>query len=299
MQALRSSFVALRQSAAITLYSFLGAKPFRWFLPSSKIGDRLYSYLLFLGKHKRRPGTTTFNDKIFQILTTEEIYDPLRVFITDKEFVKLFVGAVLGDKYNVPTLDILRSDDDVDAFRFQQPCVIKPTHSSGRVLHCYTEEDVDRDLLKQWLRHCFYTGTREPNYKTLRKKLIVEPMLFEESQAVDYKVFCVEGVPKMIKVDLDRHSGHLRKFYDAAWNPLPFSWNAKPTDKVVKQPEMLSEMIDAAAALSQHFSFIRVDLYLVEGKVLIGELTNCDGGIGNIFYPKSGEQIATKVCFES
>ena len=76
----------------------------------------------------------TFNDVLYRIKTTDEILDPLRVFVTDKEFVKLYVKAVIGDEYNVPTLAVLRSIDEVRAYSFPPQCCIKATHSCDKVI---------------------------------------------------------------------------------------------------------------------------------------------------------------------
>src|SRR5262249_54252237 len=76
-------------------------------LPENRWGDRVYGFLLFYASHRRRPNNSmTFNDVLYRIKTTDKILDPLRVFITDKEFVKLYIKAVVGDEYNVPTLAV-------------------------------------------------------------------------------------------------------------------------------------------------------------------------------------------------
>jgi hypothetical protein len=47
----------------------------------------------------------------------------------------------------------------------------------------------------------------------------------------------------------------------------------------VPRPAHLEELLDVARRLSAGFSFVRVDLYDVEGRVVFGELT---------FYPEAG-----------
>ncbi len=268
-------------------------------LPKNRLSDHLYALRKFVGVHKSLPENNKFNGELYYIKTTKEIYDPLRVFVTDKEFLKIYVKAMVGDQYNVPTLDILRNEADIDCFTPSQSCVIKPTHSSGRCIFHNIGEPIDKDIMKDWLRHNFYSQSREANYRYLDPKIIVEPMLFEEEMAIDYKVTCVNGVSKMIKVDFDRHTEHLRKFYDIDWNPLPFSWNSPPTDKNVQKPKKLNEMLDIANRLSEKFSFVRVDFYIVDEQICVGEITNCDGGASNVFYPKNGELIASDICFKS
>lgn len=268
-------------------------------LPKNRLGDKVYALHNFAKVHKRFPENNKFNDKLYKIKTTKEIYDPLRVFVTDKEYVKLYIKAIVGDQYNVPTLDILRSEADIDNFTPNQNCVIKPTHSTGKHIFHENGTPIDKAIMKNWLRHNYYIKSREANYKYLNPKIIIEPMLFDKKMAIDYKVFCVNGKPKMIKVDFDRHIEHLRKFYDIHWNPLPFSWNSPPTNKTLQKPKKLNEMLDVASSLSEKFSFVRVDFYIIDKHIYVGEITNCDGGAKNVFYPKSGEQMATDICFNA
>lgn len=49
-------------------------------------------------------------------------------------------------------------------------------------------------------------------------------------------------------------------------------------------PQQWSEMIRVAERLSEPFKYVRVDLYLAEGKVKFGEMT---------FYPKNGNYRGT------
>ena len=58
-------------------------------------------------------------------------------------------------------------------------------------------------------------------------------------------------------------------------------------------------MLDVASSLSEKFNFVRVDFYIIDEHIYVGEITNCDGSAKNVFYPKSGEQIATDICFNA
>src|SRR4051812_11969751 len=104
-------------------------------LPYKRHYDNLYHRLLFLKKHHRWPGNRMlWNDVWFRIKTSGEILDPLRVYVSDKEHVKQYVREIVGDEHNVPTLGVLRSPEDVDAFDFPARCCIKPTQASAQVI---------------------------------------------------------------------------------------------------------------------------------------------------------------------
>ncbi len=104
-------------------------------LPYTRFFDNLYHRLLFLKKHHRFPKQQMmWNDVWFQIKTSGEIENPLRVYVSDKEQVKDYVRQTIGEKYNVPTIAVLRSPGEVDSFDFPARCAIKPTHASTHVL---------------------------------------------------------------------------------------------------------------------------------------------------------------------
>ncbi|MGH8176622.1 MAG: ATP-grasp fold amidoligase family protein [Steroidobacter sp.] len=267
-------------------------------LPENRFGDRFVSRIRFVLRHRRLPcDATTYNDVIYRIKTTDEILDPLRVFVSDKEFVKLYVKAVVGDEYNVPTIGLIRSAEAVDTYDLPPDCCIKPTHASGLVILRRNGEPVDRQTIKSWFRVNYYLVGREANYKMLAPKVIVEPLIFESSELEDYKVFCLNGAPKIIQVDVDRHVEHKRKYFDADWNELDFSIKYPKTDKTIARPANLSEMLSVAAALSRNFWFVRVDLYSDGAKLLVGEITHCPDNAGGRFIPLSAEHIVSEHLF--
>lgn len=103
-----------------------------WLIPYNRAGDRLITLWQFVYAHKRFPNSSNgFNDVLYRIKTTDEILEPLRVFVTDKELAKLFIAATIGPEYPVPTLAVLKSPEEIDAYDFPDNCCIKPTHSSA------------------------------------------------------------------------------------------------------------------------------------------------------------------------
>ncbi len=65
--------------------------------PTTRLGDKIVSFLFFIAYMRRWPKKGfLFNDYLFQIKTSNEILDPLRIFVSDKEYVKLYVKATVG-----------------------------------------------------------------------------------------------------------------------------------------------------------------------------------------------------------
>ncbi len=283
------------------LFSRLRREIFRSFLrslPESRGGDRLFCLLQFLRHHKRLPGKTlSYNDVLHRLKTSDDILDPLRVFVSDKEFLKLYVKAVVGERHAVPTLGIIRRPEDVDTFEFPEQCVIKATQTSGCVILRKNGEAIDRERIKRWFGVNYYRLNREANYKSLQPKVIVEPLLFGSANVQDYKVFCVNGQPKLIQVDVDRYIEHKRKYFDAQWNEQDFSIKYPRTSRTIPKPANFDTMMAVAARLSEAFWFVRVDLYSNDEEVYVGEITHCADNADGRFIPPSAEQRLSSYLF--
>jgi hypothetical protein len=277
-------------------------KLYRFFLfrltPESRAGDHFVSLVIFLRAHRRLPtNKQLFNDVLYRIKISDEITDPLRVFVSDKEFVKLYVKALAGDQFNVPTITVLRSIEEATAYPFPPDCCIKPTHLSGKVILRRQGSQVDLGEIGKWFKTSFYHENREANYKTLQPKVIVEPLIFDSDNLSDYKIFCYRGKPKLIQVDVDRHIRHTRKLYDLGWNELPCSIGYPRSDKQLEKPANLDKMLEVASLLSSRFGFVRVDLYSNGKECLVGEITNCHGNAEESFMPESGEPLVSRMIF--
>jgi hypothetical protein len=269
----------------------------RW-LPFNETGDRLYHRLNFMRKHQRAPnGAMLWNDVWYRMKTSDEIVQPLRVFVSDKEHVKEFVREKLGDEYNVPTIAVLRSAAEVDSFEFPADCCIKPTHASGQVILRTNGAPVDRERIKRWFGIDYYRFGREWNYRGLQPKVIVEPLIFGGTNVEDFKIFCFKGEPRLIQVDIDRHTNHTRKFFDVEWNEQDFSIIYPRSAADFPRPASLDRMLAAARTLSAPFSFVRIDLYSDGDQVLVGEVTNCSENAGGFFVPRSAERRASELMF--
>ena len=262
------------------------------------MGDNLISFVNFLRIHRRLPARKPiFSDVLYRIKTTDEIINPLRVFVSDKEFVKLFVKAVLGDNFNVPTTKILHTIEEVKKFQFPSDCCIKPTHLSGKAILRRKNSPINYDEIESWLNWNYYHTTRETNYKNLKHKIIVEPLVFDNDNLHDYKIFCNDGEPKLIQVDFDRYIDHTRKFYDTKWNEMPFSLLYPLSSRQLEKPKNLDKMLEAARSLSRYFNFVRVDLYSNGEECVVGEITNCPENARGVFVPKSAELFASNIIF--
>ena len=134
--------------------------------------------------------------------------------------------------------------------------------------------------MAKWFDIDLYRLKREPNYRHLTPKIIVEELFSEDGRTIpnDYKIFCVRGIPKFVQVDADRFSDHTRNLYDLSWNRIPAIYEYPNREQDDPKPALLNEMLDAAGKLSAVFPFVRVDFYATETEIRVGEMT---------FFPES------------
>ena len=266
---------------------------FRRLLPKNRWGDNLFALCQFVRSQNRFPSDAMrFNDVLYRLKISDDIESDLRVRTSDKEFVKDYISSVVGDDYNIKTLGILRSDSDLRNFIFPSRCVIKPTHSSGRVILKQADDIVDLDLLSSWLSDDI-KPSRERNYRSLEPKLIVEELVFDSVSPTDIKFHCFCGKVKIIQFDYDRTTLHRRKFYDRNMTDLRFSTKVPLYEGDFIPPACLSDMIVIADKLSSSFSTVRIDMYAEDTKFYIGEITHLHGSSTELFYTDGIESVSS------
>lgn len=267
-------------------------------LPFNDYFDKFLNYIDFFWSHKRFPKDRfLFNDVLFKIKNTDEILNPIRQFISDKYLVKDYVRAKVGEKYNVPTLAIFYSYEEIKNYNFPENCCIKPTQASQAVILRRNNEEINIEKTAEWFNLNYYKKTRERNYKYLVPKVIVEPLIFNSTDLMDYRLYCYQGQVKLICIDVGKFSGYQRIFYTKEWKKQDFSLKYPLYEGEIPRPENLDEMIIVAEKLSQELDFVRVDLYSNGIECLVGEITNCHAAASQSFVPISAEKKASKIIF--
>lgn len=149
--------------------------------------------------------------------------------------------------------------------------------------HCQT-----RLTLQRWLDTDYARVNREWCYAGQHGKIIAETLLADEHGGVpaDFKLYVIGGAVRFIQVDRGRFCRHTRNLYDLDWQLLPVRLTL-PNHAPDPRPEPLDEMIRLTLALAKDFEFLRVDCYVVDGRVYVGELTNYPGAGFEKFLPHS------------
>ena len=273
------------------------------YLPNNKFFDKVLCFIQFTIIHKRFPTTKNFfNDKIYKIKISDLIDDPLVVFTTDKEYCKIFLNNIVEKKYIVPNLTVIKSYIEIENYKITNDCVIKPTHLSSNCIFKKKNEFLnisDKKKIKSWFNQNLYYGHRERNYLNLKPKIIVEPIIFDDENLIDFKFFCYKGNPKIIMLVFDKFTNKSRAFYDESWNRIDVSSDKFETNNRLKKPKNFQEMLKLASLISKYFEFVRVDLYTNGNEIFIGEITHTHEAATEKFMPDgiSLEKKISKILF--
>ena len=258
--------------------------------------DKPYLQLAYwgqMGKNIDLDNPQTFNEKLQWL----KLYDrnPRYHSLVDKYELKQYIAEKIGSEYTIQTLGLWNNVDEIPFDQLPNEFVLKCTHDSGSIIICQNKKDFDINAAKKKLTHHMKKSTywlgREWPYKGITARIIAEPYLKDtrvhkqENQIKglsDYKVHCFDGRPKVILVCKERFSeeGVTEDFFDVQWNRLsvkrPDTGNSKEN---IPCPEKLEEMLSISKVLSKGIPFVRVDFYLVNQQLYVGELT---------FFPASG-----------
>lgn len=245
-------------------------------------------YRVIFGRWIDWKAPKTFTEKLQWL----KVYGFRKEYVTmvDKVLAKKYVAEKIGKKYIIPTLAVADCAEELDGRALPSKFVLKTNHDSGTALLCKNKDSFDFDkakhVLNKALKSNYYLMGREMPYKYVKRKVFAEAFLEHEDDLVDYKFFCFNGEPKVLKIDYDRETKHHANYYDADMQLLPFYKKSSRPDNPKKfvKPENYDKMLAIARALSKNIPFVRVDLYNLNGKIYFGEIT---------FFPSSGFEPLT------
>lgn len=172
---------------------------------------------------------------------------------------------------------------DIPYDKLPEKFVIKVTHGSTFNIIVKDKNTIDKKKitksLNKWLRAKFIPCYGEWFYGKVKPRIIVEKYLENENfgELLDFKVFCFNGKAKLIDVHSGRFSEHKRNVYDRNWNLLNDVYFKYDHFEGVDKPEVLDDLIKYAEILSSDFLHARVDFFIVDSKIIFGEITFTNG----------------------
>lgn len=272
------------------LFKYLTDKKYRFFCNVSlgvynKMDDIAYLKKLFFFNTNTKwdfKNPKTLDQKMQWL----KIYDrdPKYVDLVDKYESKRIVGKKIGEKYIIPSLGCWDSFNDIDFSKLPEKFILKTTHDSGTHVICHNKNLFDyrnaKKILDKSLKRNYFYLWREWPYKNVKPRIIAEPLLenIDGGPLVDYKFYCYGRKPQyfMYSIGEAEHNVKNHKF-DMSGKSIDYLFKETPAIELsnIKLPSNLEEMIMIVNKLCDISEHVRIDLFNVDGKIYMGEVTFC------------------------
>ena len=245
----------------------------------------------------------TLNDKVVYYLENYFLRSPITKIIGTKYFAKVYISDTVGSEYVVRLFGVWDNPEDIDFDKLPNSFVLKTVRGNyGReVIIVRNKNKLNiNETVKKMRDICKST----PGMIDIKdKRIIAEELLEPESETlVDYKFFCSFGKPflaycldmkKNSDVDIDQKTFSFYSIPD--WKRFAIIAGRHEVNNIPK-PKHLNKMLELCGKLSKNFPLIRIDLYEIGDRVLVGEITEDASGGKNIIDPviwdfKFGEGI--------
>lgn len=243
-----------------------------------------YLYKRVFKKKLNLDNPMTFNEKLLWLKLNVYDKNPLVSQCADKYRVREYVKACGYGHLLNDLIDVWKSVDEIDWESLPEKFVLKCNHGAGYNIICDDKSKLDiestKKKLRKWMKRDYWKESAEVHYKYIPKRIICEKYLESKTSFLpaDYKIYCFNGIPKLILFIADRDCDKKGVFMSPEWEFI--SWvgsSYKKFEKIPEKPESLEEMIRAAAKLSAPFPFVRVDFYHINNRPVFGELTFTPG----------------------
>lgn len=253
---------------------------------TSKRFPRIASEILYFGVFGKKLNINkpkTFNEKLMWIKLYED--DSLKTLCSDKYKVREYVSNkglkdILNELYY-----IYDNSSQINYEVLPNEFVLKSNKGSGGNIICRNKGSLNipstNIKLDNWINTDYSLISAEKHGKNIEPKILCEKYLNDPFQKVpiDYKFHCFHGNPKIVELVVNRYEKeqtHL--FLDLEWKNLNYTKYNTVEDLIKYKPNNLQYMIEVSEKLSQDFTYVRVDLYNIEDKVIFGELTFTPAG---------------------
>ncbi|MBZ8174620.1 ATP-grasp fold amidoligase family protein [Staphylococcus delphini] len=232
--------------------------------------------------------------KLYEKVLWLKLYyrNPLMITCTDKYEVRQYVKNkgykhLLTDIYGV-----YDSFDEINLENLPEKFFMKATHfSGGNQIFDQRSSNYQKAKKKfdKLLNTNYYYKSREWNYKNVRPRIIVEPLL-NMNEFVDYKFFVISGKVEFFAIVKDINDDKGNQAIDTKFNlynrdKTQFTGSVgrkRFDDEDFQFTLYLEDLIHIAEDLALPFPYCRVDFLVSPNRVIFGEIT---------FFPNGGTMI--------
>ena len=234
-------------------------------------------------------------------------FDDKTIICTDKIGVRSYLRKMGFEKYLIPIVaGPCESTKEIVYDSLPKSFVIKANHGC-RMNYIVKDKDTNDvehmfATLDKWLNTTYGEYSIEPHYSKIKPLIYAEEMLMDRNLK-DYKIFCMNGIPRFIEVcfnRIDNKSEGMKvnlALYDFDWKRIDGVTEKYHSKEEIDKPDVLDKMYSIARDISKDFKFVRVDLYYCNNQIYIGELTFTPAccylaNLTNEFDTKMGEYLS-------
>jgi hypothetical protein len=252
------------------------------------IGFQWLRHLLWHGTALPVARPRTFTHHLFLKMARDR--NPLLTRTADKLAMRGYVAERLEPGQLPELYGVLDSPEDLLGLDLPPRYVVKATHGSGMTAVVRRDSTAERKEVaaraRKWLAKRYWRKNGEWCYRGIQPRLIVEEFLDGGDGAVppDWKWHCIAGRAALVQVDTDRFTRHTRSFRDPEGRPVALRL-LYPQGPEIPLPACFSRMRAVAERLAEGFDFVRVDLYALGERIVVGELTHYPEGGNASFDP--------------
>ncbi|MCZ9962850.1 glycosyl transferase [Brachyspira hyodysenteriae] len=249
-----------------------------------------------LGYELNLENPKTFNEKLQWLKLY--YHDPLMTICADKYLVRDYVKEKICEEYLVPLIGVWDRVEDIDFDSLPNQFVLKVNWGSGQNIIVKDKSTLNieetKNKLEYWMKptsnHYYYYY--EWCYKNIKPKITCEKYIEQiDSNLVDYRVFCFNGIANYIIVDHNAkifgvNAKYLRSVYNRNWEKLDIQIYHPIYKPIIEKPYCIDEILYISEKISKNFIHVRVDFYIIKDKPIIGELTFYHQNGTAKFYPQ-------------
>lgn len=218
-----------------------------------------------------------------------KLYDRQDIYtrMVDKYLVKKIIEEKVGENHTFPLLGVWNNPKDINLNKLPDQFVLKANHAGG-IIVCRNKKSFDLKAaikeLSSTLKIDYASHSREWPYKNVKRKIIAEKYMGEN--LTDYKVYCFNGKMEYTfvwenksRIDGHKPTAYFCGAYDRTWNRSGIEIEYPSLNKVISKPDCFDEMKNIVEIMSKGIPFVRIDCYIINNCVYVGEMT---------FFPWSG-----------
>ena len=238
-----------------------------------------FKYVLGYKLNLKEP--KTLNEKLQWLKLYYWANDPKAVQCADKYAVRSYIESIGKKDILNDILFVWNDSDEINWDMLPEKFVLKCNHGCGYNIICKDKSKLDEKETKRnlhkWLHEDFSKFNAEPHYAKIDRKIICEKFL--EGDVINYNIYVFNGKAVFFSVagGLGEGTDEYLTYYNSDGSVANFKNKSFPA-KASKLSDLLPEMIKTAEYLAKDFPMVRVDLFDINGKIILSEMTFTPGG---------------------